>query len=397
MDKKISLKYSMFWLFSIATGCMALNQIIRYIPKINLNFELIYKILLIIILAIMTFKLYCKIYLNKINKLFIVLGLCILVSNIYNLISFFDCIISVGWILAFLYGDAIRRENGEISVKTNIVIFLLLIIVSIIAVLLNYLGRIYNRTNIIGVNYTIYFSIPLLVKLQRKEKVLKWECLLFGLLIILSIVSFKRTTLLAVSCCAIGYFYAKYMTKKRLKYKINFIGFIFVGVLLGAAALWYTKGYIIERLFESLETGGNGRLDIWRQTLKNYKNSNFIELLFGHGYNAVNRAIGLSAHNEFIEMLYDYGIIGVGIYMIILVEFVKRAFKLKKNRQNLYPVVVCSIIVLLIISIFSHVQLYTYVGIPLYAYMGYLVSVKNDKMENRLNESVNGFLLARGI
>ena len=45
--------------------------------------------------------------------------------------------------------------------------------------------------------------------------------------------------------------------------------------------------------------------------------------MFGHGYrSAISVLNGVPAHNDFLEILYDFGIVPLVIYVIILIKFV---------------------------------------------------------------------------
>ena len=392
MGKREQLDRYLLWIFTIIIGIMSLNQVVRYIPGVSLNFEFIYRVTLLVACLMIFVGLRGRIYSNSVNKLLLFLMICMIISDICNGISILDSIISILWVVAFLYGDVINNRTSKLCIKTSIAVFLLLIMVTSIAVLLNYKGSIYDRTNIIGVNYAIYFSIPLLVILQRINKPLIWECVTFSILMILSIISFKRTTLMALALAAFLYFYSKYMARSNFSKRRKFVIIVCIGVITGVAALWYTDGYIIERISVALETGGNGRLDIWSRVVDQYIGSNVIELLVGHGYNAVYRTIGLSAHNEFLEMLYDYGIIGLVIYMAVLLKFIAILYQLRQKKNFIYPVALYAFTILIVISIFSHIQLYTYVGIPVYFFMGHIFSFSRHMIGGQANEIANCFM-----
>ena len=72
--------------------------------------------------------------------------------------------------------------------------------------------------------------------------------------------------------------------------------------------------------FEAMnEDEGNGRLDIYSDVFVQYLDSDLFSQLFGHGYNMVSVVLkGPSAHNDFLEVLYDYGIIGFIILSICM-------------------------------------------------------------------------------
>ena len=82
--------------------------------------------------------------------------------------------------------------------------------------------------------------------------------------------------------------------------------------------------------FQDLEgTGGNGRTGIYMAIIDQYTDSTPLEKAFGHGYNAVTDTLfGHPAHNDILEVLYDYGYISTILYCILILKilllFLKR-------------------------------------------------------------------------
>ena len=67
----------------------------------------------------------------------------------------------------------------------------------------------------------------------------------------------------------------------------------------------------------------NGRSAIWENVLEAFNASTLSEKLIGHGYHAFRFykysgymyiLNGNLAHNDYLNTLYDYGIIGVAVY-----------------------------------------------------------------------------------
>ena len=55
----------------------------------------------------------------------------------------------------------------------------------------------------------------------------------------------------------------------------------------------------------------NGRLDIWRIVIKNWTD----RPLFGHGSNSMYLNQGVAAHNTYLELLYNYGLVGLLLFV----------------------------------------------------------------------------------
>lgn len=99
------------------------------------------------------------------------------------------------------------------------------------------------------------------------------------------------------------------------RYKINFKVFIYSFVLvliLMIILLGTDKIFVIESLFLNRPTfdldNKYSRLVIWSKVIKLITESNFFELLLGHGAFELRRVFG-AAFNTPLEILYDYGVI----------------------------------------------------------------------------------------
>ncbi len=119
---------------------------------------------------------------------------------------------------------------------------------------------------------------------------------------------------------------------------------IAMAVVLGVTALavWYLVLPLIQSdvmgrfsLHAILSDGGSGRASIWKSGLVQYENSGLLRILFGFGYGGIV-AEGIydntaTMHNQFIQILVNYGIVGFAIYMTLLA----RCFFLivKNNRK----------------------------------------------------------------
>ena len=71
---------------------------------------------------------------------------------------------------------------------------------------------------------------------------------------------------------------------------------------------------------------GAGRTRIWNQVIDYYKASPTREKVLGHGFHSVFyqiRPLGIAryAHNSLLESLYDYGIVGLTLVLIVVAVY----------------------------------------------------------------------------
>ena len=96
-------------------------------------------------------------------------------------------------------------------------------------------------------------------------------------------------------------------------------------------------------------------------------------LLVGEGYNAVlaNSPLSFSAHNDFLEILYDYGIIGFVIYLFAIASVIWYALKMVLQKSPYAPNMVMMLVIYLILSLISHIAIYFWMSIVMltFAYL----------------------------
>ena len=97
----------------------------------------------------------------------------------------------------------------------------------------------------------------------------------------------------------------------------------------------------------------------------------------GHGYNAVlvDSPIHLSAHNDFLEILYDYGLVGLSLYLVFVLSFLKVSLRAFRKNADIAPVLCFQFSNFFILSNISHVFIYMLMPFVTFTYgmgLGYM-------------------------
>ena len=88
--------------------------------------------------------------------------------------------------------------------------------------------------------------------------------------------------------------------------------------------------------------------------------------------------MALSAHNDFLEVLYDFGAIGFIFYVLIHLSLIKWTLRLFRARSELAFPVLISYVCFIVMSMVSHLILYpTYFGL-LTAFWAYAECKDNE-------------------
>lgn len=77
-----------------------------------------------------------------------------------------------------------------------------------------------------------------------------------------------------------------------------------------------------------LNDGGGGRSTIWESALEQYWNGNVFRILFGYGANGLiavgERGATGTMHNYYLQVLTNFGLVGLGIYLNLFWKAVRR-------------------------------------------------------------------------
>lgn len=134
---------------------------------------------------------------------------------------------------------------------------------------------------------------------------------------------------------------------------------------------------MMERL-ESMESdGGSGRTLLAKESLDRVYEMNFIELIIGKGYSAIDSEKGQtrgfhSFHNDYSEVMYSFGIIGLVTLLIFIWQLLQSCFKVKYINKDLQLPLVSSFIILIVFSFTSSVFHYFSFMLPLFIFWGYI-------------------------
>ena len=219
-------------LFFLFACLLAINQIIRFIPGINYPSTTIYKIFVAISVAALVAYSFGETRFTYVDCLFILFAVYIVIENLINGNSIVNAVLASSWCIAFVAGNRVSRhgdENSLIGLKT--ILFVITIVVATYAMYVNYTGNIYARTNIIAVNYIIYFGLPIFLYASINNK-RRLETIIMVLWIVLTILSFKRTTLVALATGLVAYIYFKYLKSRKAKDILRFFVIVFLLLIL---------------------------------------------------------------------------------------------------------------------------------------------------------------------
>ena len=231
----------------------------------------------------------------------------------------------------------------------------------------------------LGTSYYVLFLLPTL--LLTPHKWLRYVGLFITGLVLFS--SFKRGGLIAFVLGITAYLFVKEVLVERkftrlLVFLIAMISLFIILILVDNAMGNITS----ERILNVQEDGGSGRDQVWATTWNMIKASDTQQLLFGHGYNAVLKCspLELSAHNDFLEMLFNYGIFGFVPYLVLHFHLIRQIFTGIKIQNKNASIMAFTYTIFFILSMISHIIVYPWACLIAIAW-GMLSSSNNIKEE----------------
>lgn len=256
-----------------------------------------------------------------------------------------------------LYSDKISR--------ISFVGFILLYLMSLYLILLNIttiIGvQIGEETAITNIIYWCLCPLPILL-LGRKRWVIP---IAIGITFIIVILTGKRSATIAIAFIVLAYIINE--MKGRFSAK-KILGVILLIVALVFLINTYFKSTFIgvmERMADMKDDQGSGRIPLYNDVFDVMKDNTFIDWFLGRGYGSITLTGHTNAHNDALQMLFEYGIVGLVVYGLMIFYILKRLLVLRKQNSVYYIGYASSVILTGMLGLVSNL-------IVFYSYFSFL-------------------------
>ena len=276
-------------------------------------------------------------------------------------------------------------SKNLVKIKRILFVYLIAMTVVSIPLILRHLSGNGRAGEVI---FPVYFLLTVLSLIMLFFYPKKWLWVFPCIMIVLTT---KRTGLLTIVVGIFLFQISEYHRDNTLKKKWRRLLMIVLMVLVaGLALIAIVRALnldIFERFMELSEDGGSGRNQIWFQVYLDYKNGTFLELLFGQGYQSVTKMMltgrAILAHNDYLEILHDYGVIGLILISVWLIQVVFCFFKTWRKRNILLPSFSYTISTISLLSLLSYLFIQSYLMIFIAAYLGIVMAVESKQSKRR--------------
>lgn len=169
------------------------------------------------------------------------------------------------------------------------------------------------------------------------------------------IVSGKRGGLVSLAIISFVYYI---IGQKRNVLRTLLLLSVFVGLIVLSSSIIDSLDSLygtrtIQRMEEINEDGGSGRFDRWGQALIILSRSSATELMFGHGFNSVYDLLDGRAHNDFIEVIINFGLISMLLYVLFYIYLITQNIRQYHFHYSYSKYITCSISNCLVLSMVS--------------------------------------------
>lgn len=290
-----------------------------------------------ILVVLLLFSIYCFLYVNinyNVNSYLKALNLLILMFTVYGVISIFrgESIImehNLRAVIPFYYLKNVYISLLPIYVyylfakmgileqkylQLYLYIFLILVTFSYIENYMNVSKRAEREevTNNMGIRFMTL--IPMLFFLE-KRRLLQYAALVYILTFV--VMGMKRGAILLGGILAIYFLYHSLkeasQREKLYLFLLSFVASILI--FLVVQDLMANSAYFQRRVEQTLEGNASGRDSIYSMLWYSFlENGSLFHCLFGFGADATIQFVGKYAHNDWLELLINNGLLGVCLY-----------------------------------------------------------------------------------
>ena len=328
----------------------------RGVPFLSMISWQVYKLIVVFISIWYFGKLYCRPLkrnepLNYYTFFLIICIVWMLFNDITSGLSSFSALLA--GMMPIFSGYYLSRfaKVSEKQIVMALMFFLLVAVLSFYGYA-NTLNEVYGDRDVTN-NMGYYFVSTVSIVFIFNNRF--WS---YGAIVIIAfyvLLSAKRGAMVCtIVAFLIYYYYVAFLNKKKKTTQIVVLSVFSAILSLLVVNFLAEDSYTSERIYESFSSEeGNavysGRDVIYASLWDIIKNSGATHLLFGHGTDATVKLIGIHAHNDWLEIMIDYGAIGIISYLSF---FVSIFIYIRKQTASKYKYIVITIITVLLLQTF---------------------------------------------
>lgn len=263
--------------------------------------------------------------------------------DIINGSSIWNIAVRVGlfvlwWLISFF---AARYTNSQLRyswvLKFEFIIWGITVFYSLVSIknYAAYSGS--DEANVLNISYNILVLIPFLMQLKNKYL----RGITNAISVFLIIVSMKRGAILAMGAMLLVFFYIKQcMCEVSWKRRKLVTRLVVIAILVCVCVILvdaYSGGFLSSRFTKEALLSGSNRSELYNHAWQDIRSRSILQLIIGKGSSSVLQIIGSGVHNEFLEFLFSYGVVGCLLYLILIVKGIKTTIYMTRKKKDGAP------------------------------------------------------------
>jgi len=284
------------------------------------------------------------------------------------------------WFFVFLLGYVSTKAFNCENIIPQIAAVACIVFIYIISSNRNLNLQAINANTVVTAVYYLLCCAPFILCMKQK----KIRNIMLIIILLFCFFSFKRSALLVTVGALLALFIVNRNISRNFKIYTLGITIIFAGIVFLYIFLQGGNDTLLSALdiWTLRFSGGNeSRLNIWRNVIELIEDSPLFYILFGHGYNATmqDTISGLSAHNDFLEIFYNYGFFAFIAFIAFILALSKNSRLIAQTNNSLYNGYICALVIFLMASIPSHMLTYSTYFMLLSFYFGFAIGLADKK------------------
>lgn len=224
-----------------------------------------------------------------------------------------------------------------------------------------------------GGGYYALVTLPIgLYFLRDKSSLIKvlYSAFIFALVLFAS----KRGDIFACILSVLTFFMISSQENKKNRFAKFALTLLFLSVLgLVLFNVFLNNSVVFQNRYEqTMEGETNGRDIIYAKLWNYYLDSPIDKKIIGYGFDASQRIIGGSAHNDWLEILLGEGLVGAGLFLTMTLSMFFMVFR--KSLPVEKRALLGSILAILLVKSFFSMFLFSMPTVVLFVLVGYLLN-----------------------
>ena len=321
----------------------------------------VYLVAILVVLGVYFFSI-CTIRMIVPIKMVILMTIWVTLDNFF-LGNFFNgsmwtCFthigLSVWWILAIVFGYYYPGNNSNKYKQVVFFAFVMFVyyvyqFVSV-AVISN---ETHDETTVLNLIYRVIVFVPFIFLMTIEKR--KLRSVLLIAIFIMTIASMKRGAIVVLPIMLLSaYIFERkderisnnIFLKKAIRFLLIMVGIIILLIIFNKL----TNGFLAERFSLESLMYGSSRSEKYATAINEITQRNFLDLITGVGSGARG-----GIHNEILEFLYTFGVVGLILYFGLIISMVRRLLRLKKANSRFASIYATLVVYIFVVGLYSGV------------------------------------------